>query len=114
MRLIELEVTSRYIGQEGHMRPGMRIRVDERRARMLIENGNARLVHYENKMAVPAENKEIPAKKSSGALTTGPSIATPSSSAPGSTTQSSSSPAAQASRRTRSKSAGRRGKKPED
>ena len=93
--LIPLVVTNTYMGEEGHKRPGDRIRVTEQRARYLIELGNARLDR-----AGPAQTKPagaLEAKKPSGAPTTGPLTGSQSSSAPGKAAPASSSPAAPAS-----------------
>lgn len=86
---IIIEVTSHFIGQEGHMKAGQRLQVDEKRARYLIERGLAKLHKpagpSETKPAGPGEVKtgDPAVKKSSGAPTTGPLTAPPSSSAPG-------------------------------
>jgi len=102
---IQIEVTQKYVGAEGHVKVGQRFAVSEQRARYLIEKGLAKLV----KVPGPAELKPTgpDEKKTSPSLTATPSTDSPSSSAAGSETPASSSPAAPASapprRRRRSK-----------
>jgi hypothetical protein len=101
MQIIEVIASANFIGQEGHVVKHARLRVTEARARYLIEHGLARLAPVaaagpsENKMAVPQEDK-TGAGKSFGEQTTGPSIGSPSSPAPGPETPASASPAAPA------------------
>lgn len=79
--LIEIEVTRKYIGQEGHRKPGDKLFVSERRAQELIKHRLARLARRPGPQQVQA--LEPSEKKSFGAQTTTPSTALQSSSAPG-------------------------------
>lgn len=96
MQRIQVEVTRRYIGAEGHMRAGQLAWVTPQRARELITNGCAKIVApgpTETK-AEPVENN---VKKSSSARRGGRSTRSRSSSARGQVTPSPASPAAPAS-----------------
>lgn len=88
MSQIHIEVKFNFIGQEGHLKKGMRLFVDEKRARYLIEKDLAMLV----KPVGPAETKPAGPleKKHFGAPMTTPSTDSPSSSAPGTVTPSAS------------------------
>lgn len=104
MKPIQLLCTSNYIGQEGAIKKGDRLAVDEARARYLIEHGLATIVREPG----PAENRmkgSHEEKKSSGEAPTGRSIVSPSSSASGLDAPSSVLPAAPASRSRRSRRA---------
>jgi hypothetical protein len=95
MQRIQVEITRRYIGEEGHMRPGNVQWVTPKRARELITNGVAKIVApgpTETK-AEPVENN---VKKSSSVRQGGRSTRSRSSSARGKATPSSASPAAPA------------------
>ena len=95
MNRIQLQVTRRYIGAEGHMREGQMITVDPKRARQLIDGNLCKVVvgPTETKADAPKENN---AKKSSSTRRGGRSTRTASSSASGKATPSSVSPAAPA------------------
>lgn len=96
-RMVKLEILRGYTGIEGQIKRGDFIVVDERRAADILSNpARARLCPDqpgapEKRVAGESE------KKSSGAPKTGPSIVTPSSSAPGPEKPSSASLAAPAS-----------------
>jgi len=98
MQRITVEITQRYIGQEGHMKAGDTAVVDVKRARELIDAGKARIKvgPAETKVDTPPENNT---KKSSGGRRGGRSIRTASSNPSGEGTPSFASPAGQASRR---------------
>jgi len=118
-RMIPMIVTQRYVGEEGHCRPGARITArSETRARTLIEMGLARLDRpagpAQNKALTPSENKpaQHEEKKSAplvlSAGETGPSTASPTPALFGLETPAPSSPAAPASpKRRRARSAKR-------
>lgn len=78
---IEIEVIRKYIGQEGHKKPGDKLFVAERRAEELIRHRLARLVRRIGPQEVQAV--EPSEKKSFGAQTTIRSTGLQSSSAPG-------------------------------
>lgn len=113
---VTLVITANLICKEGSFRAGFpqrefnvgggrremgHLRVDDKRARELIEGGFARLAKpagpAEVKPAGPSETKEIVEKKSFGAPTTGLLTDSPSSSAPGKAAPSSASQAGQVS-----------------
>lgn len=98
MERITVEITQRYIGQEGHMKPGDTATVAVKRARELIDAGKARVKvgPAETKTETPPENN---AKKSSGGRRGGRSIRTASSNLNGEAAPLSASPAGQALRR---------------
>lgn len=78
---IEIEVIRKYIGQEGHRKPGDKLFVSERRAQELSRHRLARLARRPGPQQVQAV--EPAEKKSSGAPTTIRSTVLRSSSAPG-------------------------------
>lgn len=104
MPLIELVVLSNYIGQEGAPTKGQIVRVDDKRARYLIEHSLARLRHAPGPQADKMKGAHEE-KKSSGEALTGRSIVSPSSSASGQGEPSSVLQAAPASRSRRSRRA---------
>lgn len=110
--MVDLIVTSNYIGAEGAVKKDQRLRVDEARARYLIEHGLARVViavgPKETKPAAVSETKAAPPGKSSGAPTTGLLTDSPSSSAPGKAAPSSASQADPASTPGRSRTSRKR------
>jgi hypothetical protein len=108
---IELEVIQKYIGEEGHMRPGATILVLEQRARFLVSMGLARIKRPEIKPAAPAESKPAAPAENKEALrpkplfaeqTTGLSTNSRSSSQSGPDKPSSASAVARASRKRKS------------
>lgn len=113
--MVTIIATFNYVGLEGHVKKNDRLRVDEARARYLIEHGLARLAPVpgpqETKPVTVTETKtnaETVPGKFSGAPTTGPSTGLPSSSAPGQAAPSPASPAAPASTPSRSRTSRKR------
>lgn len=117
--LIEMEVLNRYIGEEGHVKKGQIIRVEERRAKVLSDMGNARVLvrrsgPSENKLQRVPQAEERPEGNSSGTQTAGLSIDTASSSVPGAEAPQSSLLGDLASALTKPMRASRRAKKASD
>ena len=98
MERITVEITQRYIGQEGHMKPGDTAVVVIKRARELIDAGKARIKvgPTETKAETPPENNT---KKSSGGRRGGRSTRTASSNLNGEAAPLSASQGAPVSRR---------------
>lgn len=100
--MVNLIAIHHFCSKEGTIKAGDQVRVDERRARELVENGCCRVL---TKPAGPSANmrKEPDEKKSSVEELTGPSTGSQSSSQSGPGAPSPASPAAPASTRRRSR-----------